>query len=278
MFAGIFMRSLFYNYGLWVSFCSVLYLALFVSFRDFFAPWKFNKDYPKTSILLKELRRSSVAVLVCSGYDSALKGAIELGWIARGSGAYPESVAELFNTLWLNRGVLVLLIFWADAHFYVYHRFAHDNRWYYKNIHKTHHESRNVNPFSSISFHPIESLSYFSSLLIGLMVPLDPLVHDLFRTMLLLSPLIGHCGHGSPSWPWGYDHWIHHHYFNYNLASGVLPCGGIWDNLFGTAYKEGSKCTIRREKAAQEQATMAGQMYGCSHGPEQEPALSKRQD
>lgn len=161
-----------------------------------------------------------------------------------------------------------------------------ENLWLYKNVHKIHHESYNPDPFSGLSFHPIEGFIYFTSLLGTLIVPrmLLPLIphasrslffpaprwgYAAYRTLLMLAPISGHFGHGDKSFLDGYgfgghEHWIHHAKFNYNFGSGLLPYGMVWDRLMGTLLLEvddDEKATTeaqkRRRAAAKKQAQLA---------------------
>ena len=53
------------------------------------------------------------------------------------------------NTSFVIHGVAAVLIYlWGDFHFYWTHRMLH-TQWFYKSVHKIHHESYNPDPFSS---------------------------------------------------------------------------------------------------------------------------------
>ena len=54
------------------------------------------------------------------------------------------------------------MFLWGDFHFYWTHRLLH-TPWFYKSVHKTHHESYNPDPFSGLSMHWFESAVYFSA-------------------------------------------------------------------------------------------------------------------
>ena len=45
----------------------------------------------------------------------------------------------------------LLLLLWGDVHFYWTHRMLH-TQWFYKSVHKIHHESYNPDPFSGKYF------------------------------------------------------------------------------------------------------------------------------
>ena len=111
---------------------------------------------------------------------------------------------------------------WADFHFYATHRLLHTPA-LFRAIHKTHHRSHNVDPFSGLSMHPLEHLLYFSALLL----PGAPLwVTNLISIAMVVNPIPAHLGYG----PLDRHHWDHHTRFNWNFGSSML-----WDVLLGTA-------------------------------------------
>ena len=53
---------------------------------------------------------------------------------------------------------IVLMILFHDMYFYWTHRLLHLPGWYQK-VHSVHHLSSNPSPFTSLAFHPIESVA-----------------------------------------------------------------------------------------------------------------------
>lgn len=225
-------------------------------------PWKFNPLYPGKALIIREIVRSAASVAICCIYDAVIGTMFDLGRLTRDSATQSQGISYLLSgglrsvleALTGNVQIFVGLVLWADFHFYWAHRLQHETRWLYKHVHKVHHESSNPNPWSGLSFHPIEAALYFSSLLIVLVAPVARWQFDILRISLIVSPIFGHVGFGIVSFPWGYDHYIHHSMFNYNFGSGLFPYNGIWDNVCGTGYREGSKQTTKRMQSALAQA------------------------
>ncbi len=83
--------------------------------------------------------------------------------------------------------------FWQSFHFYWIHRLIHFP-WLFKNVHHLHHRNVNVGPWSGLAMHPVESLFYFSGILIHFVLPSHP-VHVLFHMFSLsLGAVFSHAG------------------------------------------------------------------------------------
>ena len=68
----------------------------------------------------------------------------------------------------------ILLYLWGDFHFYWTHRMLHTH-WFYKNVHKIHHESYNPDPFSgkySIEYCYVQLSAFLTWIIvIGILMP-----------------------------------------------------------------------------------------------------------
>eukprot|EP00927_Polykrikos_kofoidii_P056284 TRINITY_DN50437_c0_g1_i1.p1 TRINITY_DN50437_c0_g1~~TRINITY_DN50437_c0_g1_i1.p1 ORF type:complete len:314 (-),score=40.81 TRINITY_DN50437_c0_g1_i1:396-1280(-) len=255
------------NMAVFIINYSGAYFWVYGVFASVLQPWKLNPRMPPPLLVAKEMRRSTTSALVCVALDVVLGHWLDVFHVTAsiadaeshlGIWELPWRQPLLILGLWKARWkMIVFVVLWADCHFYWMHRFLHESKWLYQNVHKFHHESINPNPWSGLSFHPIEAAMYFSCLGIVFVVPLDRWLYDGLRIGLLLAPIAGHVGFGHPSFPWGYDHFVHHSKFNYNFSSGLLPFNGIWDNVCGTGYKQGSKATLQRSADAAVQAAVA---------------------
>ncbi len=128
--------------------------------------------------------------------------------------------------------------FWREFHFYWVHRFIH---WkpLYKHVHYLHHKNVDVNPWSGMAMHPVETVLYLSVCMIHWIIPSHPL-HFIFNLQhAALAPVSGHLGFEGPvidgKVPVGsYFHYLHHRYFECNYGESVLPL----DRWFGT-FRDG---------------------------------------
>jgi len=127
--------------------------------------------------------------------------------------------------------VIVAIYFWSETHFYWQHRIMHIPA-LYQRFHKIHHKSKNPNPWSGLSFHPVESAVYFSPSVVFLLAPAlaTPLMRRALHFGLLLFPIRGHHGFGHPE---AVDplHYVHHVKFHYNFGAA-----DFWDETCGTHF------------------------------------------
>lgn len=150
--------------------------------------------------------------------------------------------APVWSMLWV-----ALIPIWASFHFYWIHRALH---WppLYRLAHNLHHRNINIGPWSGLSMHPVEHLLYFSSLLIHVIVPSDP-VHVMFHLYnLALNPAVSHSGFealvvkAKRQMALGdFFHQLHHRYFECNYGTAEVP----WDAVFGSFHNGTSEATKR---------------------------------
>ena len=158
------------NLIFWACIYFPAHLALyFEPGKSYMRPYKFNPAYPPTRLVLLEMFRSARGVCINSALEAAVHRAV-------GTGALPLATMDMLlgpeeSLLPLLLGGLCLYL-WGDCHFYWTHRFLHTS-FFYKRVHKIHHESFNPNGFSGLSMHWFESIVYFSSApIVALLAPI----------------------------------------------------------------------------------------------------------
>lgn len=180
-------------------------------------------------------------------YEVAILHAMARGWLPMlMPGEHPVWFVVLF----------LLTPVWISLHFYWIHRVLH---WgpLYRIAHALHHRNVNVGPWSGLSMHPVESLGFFSSILIHLIVPAHPL-HILFHLQHQgLTAATSHTGYESlllqdrKSLVLGrFHHQMHHRYFEVNYGNLEMP----WDKWFGT-FHDGTADAHARLKSRRQRRT-----------------------
>lgn len=172
-------------------------------------------------------------------------------WVA--ANGYAPKISFSGNPVWFIIWFALIPI-WSSFHFYWIHRFLH---WppLYRLAHNIHHRNINVGPWAGISMHPIETIIYFSSIIIHLVVPSHPL-HILFHFYINgINSSFAHSGfegiqvknkkHLNTG---DFFHQLHHRYFECNYGTAEMP----WDKLFGSFHDGSEKATeatkLRRSK------------------------------
>ncbi len=140
--------------------------------------------------------------------------------------------------LFLSFLIMTLL---HEVYFYVTHVFMHQPR-FFKKIHSVHHESKDVSPWASFSFHPWETLVH--ALFVPAMIcifPVHPVVLVGYFTFMTLTAISNHLGIEIISSNFiknhfisGTHHSLHHKKYKYNY--GLYYC--FMDRLFGTEFAE----------------------------------------
>lgn len=231
------------NIILFWSFYTIAYLSMYVFGAPIVNIFKFNPKYPKNKLILKEIYRSFRGVLICSFEEWIINILYEKNYLPIYCNSFlctSSNDIGLFSILFM----FLLIYLWGDAHFYWTHRMLH-NDWFYKCVHKEHHESFNPDPWSGLSMHWFESSVYFSAAtLFALVSPLW--VVGIMYKSLIVFPIEGHCGHGTWDVEGSYNHYIHHSKFKYNYGSSPL-----WDHIMGTNYIDDNNAKSAKEAKKQ---------------------------
>jgi sterol desaturase/sphingolipid hydroxylase (fatty acid hydroxylase superfamily) len=222
------------NYGI----IALVYLVVWVIFKKRFKNWRIQLKERVDAKQIKSELINSLFTLMISTLTVVLiyfmKG-LGLTKIYTDVNEYPKFFAI---------GGFFIFLFMDDAWFYWVHRLLHHPK-IFKYIHRVHHESVDVNPFTSLSFHWVESLLLTIWILpVSLFFPMYVPAFGLLQIWGLFDNIKSHLGYEFfPSW-WNKSigklltssthHNMHHSKFKGNYGVHFR----IWDRLFGTEFKD----------------------------------------
>ena len=178
-----------------------------------------------------EIRYSLLSIAIFGLYGAFTAYALRQGWVAA-SFDVPSAGRFLWD--------LLLITLWNEVHFYFIHRALHWRPLYVR-VHAVHHKSKVATPFSTYSFHWVESASLGSVMILAM------LLHEYNISVLVLFPLVsllintsGHFNYSLiPDKAYEHPasgtkrHAAHHHYFDGNYGF-LLP---YMDSLFSSSLK-----------------------------------------
>ena len=174
------------NVALWLLSYATAFLVFHAARFTGAARFKFNPKVPPVKMILAEVCRSFGGILVLTAYQC-----FALAKVVASPAADAAAPGMLEQAKWM-----AVVALWADTHFYATHRFMHTVPALYRLVHKTHHLSRNTDPWSGLSMHPLEHLVYFSAVFLGLLVPggVPFWVTNLLCIALTVYPIPAHIG------------------------------------------------------------------------------------
>ena len=161
-----------------------------------------------------------------------------------------ETSPGLFEYAWQ----ILFGVFAEDFFFYWGHRFLH-LPWFYKNVHKKHHEHFNTITVSAIYAHPLEFIIGNSLPVFAVLYILKSRMHVVtLSTWLNLRLLSTHAGHSGyemplslykvlPSTTTG----IYHCYHHIKNAGNYGSTFAFWDTFFGTSAPYDKEQRLREE-------------------------------
>lgn len=126
-------------------------------FTQYLVPVKFNKKYPDSSNLYREVVFSISTTLMGTFFEVLM---LHLYASGRAASYYFDITSHPYSlAFWV-----FLMPIWRDGHFYAVHRFMHPwrttaipdfGKFMYKHVHSLHHKSYNPTAWSGISMHPV---------------------------------------------------------------------------------------------------------------------------
>jgi len=215
-------------------------LAFFLFYKLFktrYISKKIQKHFPKSKQLSTEIKHSMITVLIFSGFALLIRFMRLQEWTA----IYTDFELHSMGYFLASIGILIVL---HDTYFYWIHCAMHRIPFLMK-IHGTHHQSTNPTPFTSLSFHPVESIleiAFFP--LVVLFLPVHPIALAIVGTLSLLFNVLGHSGYellrpafiNRPVLRWlntSTHHNMHHKKGNGNYGLYF----NFWDTIMGTNFK-----------------------------------------
>jgi lathosterol oxidase len=151
--------------------------------------------------------------------------------IARGHSRLYWAVAEQ-GVPWLIASVVLYLAF-IDTWIYWAHRAMH-GKFFYRTVHRYHHQWRVPNSWTSMAFHPVDSYLFAVPVhLFGLLLPLHGAVYLAMQTALSFWSVSSHDRIALVRWRWfnyADNHTLHHWFYRCNYGQFFT----FWDRLMGT--------------------------------------------
>lgn len=171
----------------YVCLAGVAWLLMYVFARDFFAARRIGKARVSRRQIIRELRGSVSTLLIFPLGGSAI-------FLLDGFGVTRiyYSVSE-FGWIWFLVSIPAIILL-HDMIGYWSHRLLH-TRLFYSRFHAAHHESVDLNPWSSFCLHPGEAIMHVLSIvLIAMILPLHPVALFIFMFILTLYSVLSHGG------------------------------------------------------------------------------------
>ena len=101
---------------------------------------------------------------------------------------------EDFGVFYSFRSIIMIVIF-HDAYFYWTHRLLH-LPFFFRKVHKIHHQSHNPTPWTAFSFHPIEALINIAVFpILAFLIPIHKYILLAWWLWVVLGNILGHLGY-----------------------------------------------------------------------------------
>ncbi|MCB9279412.1 MAG: sterol desaturase family protein [Lewinellaceae bacterium] len=238
--------GLFPAYFTAAAFVFLRYLLLAGFFFFIFYNWK-KQVFAKVKIQNRSPRRERVMEEVRDSFLTAFVFAsVGLGiYYLRQAGLTRIYLEPGAYGWWYLPVSFFLLTFLHDTYFYWMHRLMHNPR-LFRLLHREHHRSDNPTPWTSLAFHPLESLVEIGIVPLAVVVlPFHPLVLLAFFFWAMFWNVIGHLGYEIfPGW------FVRHPVFrwlntatHHNMHHSRSGCNyglyyNFWDTWMGTNHAD----------------------------------------
>lgn len=217
---------------------SLVFFLVYKWKREAWFSWKIQQKFPKPSQIREEITYSALT--------SVIFGGMAIGVFVLRKMGYGELYFDISEHGWAYYFFsLAFMIFAHDTYFYWVHRLMHHPR-LFKSFHLVHHKSANPTPYTSFSFHPLESVVEFAIIpLLTLVMPIHASAFFIFTLWSIAFNVMGHTGYEfSPS---GFTRhplfkWLNtptHHNMHHNRSHCNFGLYfNIWDRLMGTNHPD----------------------------------------
>ena len=163
------------------------YLGLWWLFRAWSMSRLLGTAPPTRKQITREFENSMLTVVIFS-----LNG---LGIVAMAQFGFVEIYRDVpvYGWAWWWASLLILIV-GHDIYFYAIHRMLH-RPWWFKRVHRVHHQSVHPTVWAAYSFHPVEAALMALYLpLVLVFLPLHAGVIFLFLVHMIVRNVLGHCG------------------------------------------------------------------------------------
>jgi sterol desaturase/sphingolipid hydroxylase (fatty acid hydroxylase superfamily) len=196
----------------------------------------------------RQLRREVGHTFVTLIAGTVTAGAV-LGLHAAGLTQVDDAPASPLRVLAWCAGALLF----NDAWFYAWHRLMHHPR-LFRHIHAVHHQSVDVNPFTSYAFHPVEAVLLGAWIVpAAVLLPIPMAAIGALQVVGLANNVMAHLGYEFfPAWllrvpllRWTNTatfHSLHHTRSRGNFGLHTR----LWDRLFGTEIADYEQVFVER--------------------------------
>ena len=169
---------------------SVIVALRYVATSGLFAAWTRRRFPGRLAGQSVQVRREIGWSLLSAAIYGVPAGVVAWGWQERGWTRIYGDAGD--HSWWWLPGSLLAYLLVHDSYFYWSHRLMH-RPWWYKAMHKVHHDSRPPTAWAAMSFHPWEAIS--GALVIPALVFVVPIHVAMLGVVLGIMTVMGVTNH-----------------------------------------------------------------------------------